>query len=155
AAGRPGDVVVLTKPLGTGIIATAVKAGQASAESALTAQRSMATLNRLAAAAAQRHGVRAGTDITGFGLAGHAAAVARERQITLEPRLADPPVLPGALELAPRSQPGGLQANRRQYQPLVEDVAAPDDVRCALAYDPQTSGGLFLLVPAAAADALL
>ena len=155
AAGRPGDVVVLTKPLGTGVIATAVKAGQAPPEIALAAQRSMATLNRIPAAVARRHGVRAATDITGFGLAGHTANVARESHLTIEIRLADLPLLPGARDLSARYQPAGLKANRRQFEPFVEDAAAADEALRALAYDPQTSGGLLLLVPEAAADALL
>jgi len=155
AGGRAGDVVVLTKPLGTGIIATAVKAGQAPADAALAAQQSMATLNRIPAAVALRHGVCAATDITGFGLAGHTANVARESGVTIEIRLADLPLLPGARELSARFQPAGLKANRRQFEPLVEDSAVADEELRALAYDPQTSGGLLLLVPEAAADALL
>jgi len=155
AGGRAGDVVVLTKPLGTGIIATAVKAGQAPADAALAAQQSMATLNRIPAAVALRHGVCAATDITGFGLAGHTANVARESGVTIEIRLADLPLLPGARELSARYQPAGLKANRRQFEPLVEDSAVADEELRALAYDPQTSGGLLLLVPEAAADALL
>jgi selenide, water dikinase len=155
AGGRAGDVVVLTKPLGTGIIATALKAGQAPAEAALAAQQSMATLNRIPAAVALRHGVRAATDITGFGLAGHTANVARESGVTIEIRLGDLPLLPAARDLSARHQPAGLKANRRQFEPLVEDAAAPDEALRALAYDPQTSGGLLLLVPEAAAAALL
>jgi selenide,water dikinase len=155
AGGRVGETLVLTKPLGTGVIATALKAGKAPEESALASQRSMATLNRIPAAVAQRHGVRAATDITGFGLAGHAAAVARESGLTLEIRLAALPLLPGARELAPTFQPGGLKANRRQFEPLVEDGAAPDEAARALVFDPQTSGGLLLLVPAETAPALL
>jgi len=155
AAGKAGDVVVLTKPLGTGVIATALKAGQAPEEAALASQRSMATLNRIPAAVAQRHGVRTATDITGFGLAGHAAAVARESHLSLELRLADLPLLPAARELAPGFQPSGLKMNRQHFAPLVEDRAAEDEPLRALVYDPQTSGGLLLLVPEAAASALL
>jgi selenide,water dikinase len=155
AGGQAGDVVVLTTRLGTGVIATAVKAGHAPADVALASQRSMATLNRIPAAVALRHGVRAATDITGFGLAGHTANVARESHVTIELRLADLPLLPGARELSARYQPAGLKANRRQFEPLVDDTAAPDDALRALAYDPQTSGGLLLLVPEASAEALL
>jgi selenide,water dikinase len=115
----------------------------------------MAVLNRIPAAVARRHGVRAATDITGFGLAGHTANVARESRLSIEIRLADLPLLPGARELSARYQPAGLKANRRQFEPLVEDTAAPDEALRALAYDPQTSGGLLLLVPEAAAAALL
>jgi selenide,water dikinase len=155
ALGKPGQTVVLTKPLGTGVIATAVKGGKAPPETALAAQRSMATLNRIPAAVAQRYGVRAATDITGFGLAGHAAAVARESHLTIELRLADLPLLPGARDLALSFQPAGLRSNRKQFEPLVEDEAGPDDAARALVFDPQTSGGLLLLVPSEAADALL
>jgi selenide,water dikinase len=155
AVGKPGQTVVLTKPLGTGVVATALKAGQAPEETALASQRSMATLNRIPAAVAQRHGVRAATDITGFGLVGHAAAVARESGITIEIRLADLPVLPGARELSDRFQASGLKANRRQFEPLVQDEGAADEAARVLAFDPQTSGGLLLLVPAEATGALL
>jgi selenide, water dikinase len=155
AGGRPGDVLVLTKALGTGVIATALKAGQAPPEVVASATRSMAALNRDAALAAVRAGVRGGTDVTGFGLAGHASALARESRLSLEIRLAALPLLPGALELAPRFQPGGLKANRRQFEPRVEQVAEVDEPRLTLVYDPQTSGGLLLLAPEAGADALL
>ena len=154
AAGRAGDVLVLTKPLGTGVIATALKAGRAPEDAVGAATRSMATLNRDAAAVALRHGVRAATDVTGFGLVGHAAGIARESRLTLEIDTRALPLLPGARELAAAFQPGGLHSNRRQFEPLVEDLAAPDDALRALLYDPQTSGGLLLLVPREEADAL-
>jgi selenide,water dikinase len=155
ARGHEGDVLVLTKPLGTGIIATALKAGEAPDEAAAASQRSMSTLNRIPAAVAARHGVRAATDITGFGLAGHAAAVARQSGITLEIRLGLLPLLPGARELSARFQPAGLKANRREFESRVDDRAAPDEPLRAIAYDPQTSGGLLLLVPPHAAGPLL
>src|SRR5206468_5299006 len=120
AGGRPGDVVVLTKPLGTGVIATALKAGRAPEAAVAASTRSMATLNREAAESALRHGVRAATDVTGFGLAGHASNVARESRLTLEIRPADLPLLEAARELAPGFQAGGLKANRRQFEPQVE-----------------------------------
>lgn len=148
AGGRPGDALVLTKPLGTGVIATALKAGKAPAESVAAATRSMATLNRIPAAVANRHGVRAATDITGFGLFGHASALARESRLSLSFRAADLPLLPGALDLAPSFQPKGLRANRERYEGLVAygGGLATEPIE-ALFYDPQTSGGLLLLVP--------
>lgn len=155
AGGRPGDVVVLTKPLGTGVIATAVKAGRAPEPVAFEAGRVMATLNQGAAAAAVRHGVKGATDITGFGLLGHGAALARESRVTLQIRAESVPFLPGALELAPLFQAGGLKANRLEFEPAVEYRAEPDEAVRALLFDPQTSGGLLLLVPEAAADALI
>ena len=155
AGGRGGEILVLTKPLGTGVIATALKAGKAPAESVAAATESMSRLNREASAAALRHGVAAATDITGFGLIGHAAVVPRESGQTVEIRAADLPLLPRAGELAPRFQSAGLKANRRQFEPEVEYRVDPRDEMKALLYDPQTSGGLFLLVPEAEAAALL
>jgi len=155
AGGRGGEVLVLTKPLGTGVIATALKAGHAPADAVAASTASMARLNRAAAEAALRHGVSAATDITGFGLVGHASAVARHSGLTLEIRAGDLPLLPGATELAPRFQPAGLKANRREFEREVEYRARLGDEMEALLYDPQTSGGLFLLVPEAETAALL
>src|SRR5688572_10327597 len=104
AAGRAGDVLVLTKPLGTGILATALKAGRAPDAAIAAATQSMSQLNRIPSVIAARNGVRAATDITGFGLAGHAAGIARESGLTLEFRAAALLLLPGALDLAPSSQ---------------------------------------------------
>jgi selenide, water dikinase len=155
AQGKPGDVLVLTKPLGTGVIATALKAGKAPAEAVEASTWSMANLNRIPATVARRHGVRAGTDVTGFGLVGHALNVARESGLTFEVETAAIPLLPGALDLASTFQAAGLKANRRQFEPSVEVRAALEPAREALLYDPQTSGGLLLLVPEANAEALL
>jgi selenide,water dikinase len=154
AGGRAGDVLVLTKPLGTGVIATALKAGQAPAEVVAAATRAMSTLNARASEVALRHDVQAATDITGFGLAGHAAAIGRESHLTLEIESGALPLLPGALELAPRFQPGGLKANDKQFGPMVHERAGIDPALRALVFDPQTSGGLLLLVGAAAVAGL-
>jgi len=154
ARGRAGEELFLTKPLGTGVIATALKAGRAPEEALAASTLSMATLNRSAAEAAVRHGVRCATDITGFGLVGHAAAVARQSRLTLEIEAAALPLLPRAKELAPSFQAGGLKANRRQFEPDVEYAGHPDEATAALLYDPQTSGGLLLLVPAERSSAL-
>jgi selenide,water dikinase len=154
ALGRAGDVAVLTKPLGTGVITTALKAGRAPAGAVEASTLSMATLNKAAAEAAQRHGARCATDITGFGLAGHALGVARESRLTLEIEAGALPLLPHAEELAPSSQAGGLKANRRQFEPSVEYRSNPSEPLRALLYDPQTSGGLLVLLPEAAAGAL-
>jgi selenide,water dikinase len=156
AAGRAGDVLVLTKPLGTGILATALKAGRAPEAAAAAATQSMAQLNRIPSVIAVRNGVRAATDITGFGLAGHAAGIARESRLTLEIRAASLPLLPGALELATAFPPGGLKANRRQFGPLVRFATPePEAALQAMFFDPQTSGGLLLLVPEANREAVL
>jgi len=155
AMARPGDTVVLTKPLGTGLVATALKAGHASQEAVESATRSMSSLNNIAAAMALRHGVKAATDVTGFGLAGHAAAVARESGVTIELRAALLPMLPGVLDLVLRFQPGGLKANRLEFGPQIDDRAVAGDERRALLFDPQTSGGLLLFVPAGNVEELL
>ncbi len=154
-SGRADELLVLTKPLGTGVVATALKAGQAPEDSLAAAVRSMSTLNRAAAGAALRHGVACATDVTGFGLAGHAATVARESSLSLEIWASQLPLLPGALELAPRFQAGGLKANRREFEPRIEYRAEPAEALRTLLFDPQTSGGLLLLVPESEREALL
>lgn len=155
AGGRPGQVLVLTKPLGTGVVATALKAGEAPEEAVLAAARWMVAINREACGSALRHGVTGATDVTGFGLLGHAAALARESGVSLEIEARALPLLPGALALAPRFQAGGLRANRREFEPRLAVDGPVDDARLALLFDPQTSGGLLLLVPEGEADAVL
>lgn len=155
AGARAGDVLVLTKPLGTGVIATALKAGQAPPPAVEAATQSMAELNRIASAVALRFGAHAATDVTGFGLAGHAAGMARESRVTLEIEGAALPLLPLAAELAPRFQAAGLKANRRHFEDGVEYTADLDAARVALLFDPQTSGGLLLALPAASAQGAL
>jgi selenide,water dikinase len=155
AAAQPGDILVLTKPLGTGVIATAQKAGLAREESVRAATASMLRLNRIPAELARRYLARAATDITGFGFLGHALCLARESRVGLEidPNLL--PLLPGALELAESSQAGGLKANRKQFAGQVDfQGEVPPDL-LTLLYDPQTSGGLFLSMPEDRAGPLL
>jgi selenide, water dikinase len=147
AGGHPGDVLILTKPLGTGVIATALKAGEAPEAAVAASTLSMTTLNRAASEAAVRHGLRAATDITGFSLVGHSSGIARESALTLEIEATRLPLLPHALELVPRFQSKGLKANRRQFERLVEYHGTFDPALQALLFDPQTSGGLLLLAP--------
>jgi selenide,water dikinase len=155
AGGDAGQILVLTKPLGTGVVATALKAGRAPDAALVAATRSMTALNREASEAALRHGVTGGTDVTGFGLLGHAAALARESGLTLEVHAHEVPVLPDAIELAPAHQAAGLKANRLAFELHVEYMGAVDGARRSLLYDPQTSGGLLLLVPEEEAPAFL
>jgi len=155
AGGKAGDVLVLTKPLGTGVLATALKAGAAPADAIAAATLSMATLNAQAAEAAGNAGASAATDITGFGLLGHALNVARESGLSLEIHAADLPLLPGAREHAERYQAGGLKANRRQFEPQVEWRPRPEPAIEALLFDPQTSGGLFVLVAEGAVEVMV
>jgi selenide,water dikinase len=155
AGGRPGQVLVLTKPLGTGIVSTALKAGQAPTVALEAATDSMARLNREASEAALARGVTGATDVTGFGLVGHAEPLARESGVTLEIQARELPLLPAVLELALRHQAGGLKANRLAFELLVEYRGEPDAALRALLFDPQTSGGLLVLVPEAELDGLV
>jgi selenide,water dikinase len=147
SGGRAGLALVLTKPIGTGVVATALKAGRAGAEAVEAASRSMARLNDRAGAAALRLGAAAATDVTGFGLAGHGRILARASGIRLEIEAARIPLLPGARALARDFAPGGLRANRREFEPSVEYAVEPDEDVKTLLFDPQTSGGLLFLLP--------
>ncbi len=156
AGARPGDVVVLTKRLGTGVISTALKRGIASDSDVNASIESMLTLNRDAGEAMVRFGANGCTDITGFGLIGHAREMALASGATIEIDVDALRFLPGALEYARKGAiPGGLKNNRefascavdseRPLEPGVED----------LLYDPQTSGGLLITLPEAAATGFL
>ncbi len=149
AGARPGDVLALTKPLGTGVVSTALKRGIARAEDVEAAIASMLVLNRIECEA---HGC---TDITGFGLIGHAREMARASGVTLEIDSSKLRFLPGALEYAAAgAQPGGL-GNNRDFASCSVSLAAniAPEVE-ALLYDPQTSGGLLLALPESAAAGL-
>lgn len=156
AGARPGDVLVLTKPLGTGVVTTAIKADAAPDDVVRRAIRVMATLNRDAAGAAREAGVRAGTDVTGFGLLGHLRTMLRASGVGASLRWADVPLLEGAAALASAGHvPGG---STRNLSDLAEQVRwgadVPEPVRVLLT-DAQTSGGLLLCVPPSAVDGLL
>lgn len=147
AAARPGDRLLLTKPLGTGVLSTALKQGKLEAGPLRRLTRSMATLNRAAAEAGVEFGARAATDITGYGLLGHASQLADASQVTLRLHPRESWFLPRALEFAAAGvAPGGLAKNREFYGPRVESDGVSAAVLDGL-YDPQTSGGLLLAVP--------
>jgi selenide,water dikinase len=152
---RAGDALVLTKALGTGIIATALKFGRATEAQAQPAVQSMVRLNRAAARIARTlppDAVHACTDITGFGLVGHACEVAEASGATLTFHAPGLPILPGAEALAATSLPGGGRTNQEHFGARVRiDPAVPDTTRL-VAFDPQTSGGLLLAIDPAAAD---
>ncbi len=154
---QPGDVLVLTKPIGTGILTTAAKAGMAPAGSMEVAIAAMATLNRDAAAAMNEVGANACTDVTGFGLLGHAREVAVASKVDLEFRADTVPLLPGAREAALDGRvPGGTRENLRYLMPhLSFENRAVDETALLLLADAQTSGGLLISVPESRADALL
>ena len=159
AGAVPGDALILTKPLGTGVITTALKQGKAEPAWVERAIQSMTTLNRAASALAiDCSGVHAITDVTGFGLMGHGREMALGSGVTLEIETARLPLIDGALNAVRMGAiPGGLLANRDFAECLVQDSEGsliPDDLR-ALLYDPQTSGGLLISVAHESADELL
>jgi len=152
---REGDVLVLTKALGTGVIGTALKKGVASEASVAAMVASMTTLNRAACEAMLQFNVHGCTDITGFGLLGHAREMALASGLTLEIETARVPLLPGALEAYNAGAiPGGLKNNREFASCAVETNAGIDPSVEGLLYDPQTSGGLLITLPPADAERL-
>jgi len=156
AGARPGDALVLSKPLGTGVVTTAAKAEMVDSTNLSTALRWMATLNREAAEALHDIGPHAVTDVTGFGLAGHAAEMAMASGVGVELDLAALPLLPGALEAAATGLvPAGAGKNRTSLASVLEIDGGADELRVDLCLDPQTSGGLLAAVPANAAEALV
>lgn len=143
-----GDAVVFTKALGTGVIGTALKKGIASAESVAAATHSMLQLNRDACEAMLRFDTHGCTDITGFGMMGHAREMALASDVTIELEVRRVPLLPGALEAAKAGAiPGGLRNNRDFAACSVETTGSPDAALIDLLYDPQTSGGLLITLP--------
>jgi selenide,water dikinase len=145
---RPGDTLILTKPLGTGTITTAVKRGTVEPAHLDEAIASMMRLNRAAAQAAQTADVRAATDITGFGLIGHASEMAAAGDVRFRIRFAALPWLPGALGYAENwIFAGGAHSNHAYYNHLVRYTCPVADWQETLLHDPQTSGGLLIAVP--------
>lgn len=156
AGAQPGDVLVLTKALGAGIIATAIKAGAASDSVVAAAVTSMATLNRGAAEAMVAAGLRAATDVTGFGLLGHLRSMLRASDVSARLRAADVPLLEGAAELlAAGHVPGGTRRNLEDLAPDVTFDPAVSDAHRTLLADAQTSGGLLMAVPPDRLDGVL
>jgi selenide,water dikinase len=188
AGAQPGDSLILTKPLGTGVVSTAIKKGLAKPDWIAAAVQSMTTLNKQAAeiiTGADRYSrschsespqsggeepavpsirhaeagelafrVHALTDVTGFGIIGHAREILLASNVSLELHASKIPILPGAFDCIRAGHiPGGLRNNRDFAECLVEyDAAVPDDLRTIL-YDPQTAGGLLISTPNA--DALV
>jgi selenide, water dikinase len=149
AGARPGDVVMLTKPIGTGVIATAIKYDRAPQRAVDAAIETMLALNRAAAEILQelpRGSVHACTDVTGFGLIGHAEEVAEASHVTIHVVAGAVPLIDGALDLARRNRSGGLGTNEAYFRAGVRVAAMVDPDRLALLYDPQTSGGLLVTV---------
>lgn len=153
---KPGDKLILTKPLGIGIISTALKAGAADKKTIAKATKSMLTLNDKAAELMQEVGVHACTDITGFGFIGHAAQLAQNSQVGINIDLAALPVFPEAFEFAKQGFcPGGLYMNKEFYSPHLKISNKIPTYRQDILFDPQTSGGLLLSLAPAKAERLL
>src|SRR5262245_15292985 len=156
ANARPGDQLVLTKPLGTGFVTTAHKAGACPDEVLKTACASMIQLNDIGRDAMLEAGAHAATDITGFGLAGHAYEMAEGSNMALILEMRQLPLLPGVEELARRPYLTRASKTNREYvAPGLRVEGRPDSTRLEFFYDAQTSGGLLISVPADRVDALV
>ena len=156
AGAQPGDVLFLTKPLGTGLITTALKNGVAKDVHVAEAIRWMTTLNRAAQEAVTDLQIHACSDITGFSLAGHSSEIATKSWVGIELEVSTLPVIDGALDYARAGQvSGGLMRNRAHFEGARVQIAdsMPDELRL-LCFDPQTSGGLLLAVDPAAVEAV-
>jgi selenide,water dikinase len=144
---KPGDRLVITKPIGNGILATAIKQGTLDSRATAEVIDLMRALNDAASRAALDVGARCATDVTGFGLLGHASHIARASGVTLQFQVSAVPVLTGAPEAwRAGARPGGGTRNRDYVDPMVTWGPATDVDR-ALLTDPQTSGGLLVAVP--------
>lgn len=156
AAALPGDRLILTKPLGTGVLINAFRAGKLDETGLEPALKEMERLNSAASSLALKHGTHAATDITGFGLAGHALEVARASSVGLRIEFGGLPVHEAFYEMVDRGiSTGSTPENIRHAAPLLEDTAGLDGPRTKLLHDPQTSGGLLVSVPAVSAAALV
>jgi selenide,water dikinase len=158
AGARPGDVLLLTKPLGSGVLTTAARADRIDRTGLEPAIETMRRLNLYARNIAVDHDVHAATDVTGFGLAGHLWEIADRSGVAIRIDLDALPVLPGTLDLLGAGvMAGGLSRNQAHYTGIPNGVRVDfgaDPRRVLLAFDPQTSGGLVFAVPAGRADAL-
>jgi selenide,water dikinase len=153
---RAGDLLVLTKPLGTGFVTTAFKAGRCPPDVISAAVDSMRQLNVVGRDAALEFGAHAATDITGFGLAGHAGEMAQASHVTIALEIGRLPTLPGAEELARRgSKTRASATNRRFAEPHMRIEGHPDETRLEFAFDAQTSGGMLISVEESRGDELV
>ncbi len=155
AGAQPGDVLFLTKPLGTGIVGTAIKFDRVSAALADQAVASMRMLNRIAAEAIQTltlGAVHACTDITGFGLAGHASEMAAASGVTIAIDAGRLPLFDGVLAIARQNKSGGMGSNEEHFGPFVRIADGIDADLASLLFDPQTSGGLLIAASPGRAD---
>jgi len=151
-----GDALILSKRLGTGVITTALKRDIADPQHVAAAVASMSRLNHVASRLAQRHDVHAMTDITGFGLVGHALEMAKLSGLDFRLNMGDIALLPGTIEYARKGVfPGGMERNREYYSQWLRVEGELAQHERDLLFDPQTSGGLLMSVAADRAGALL
>src|SRR5438876_251356 len=156
AGARPGDAIILTKPIGTGVISTGIKVGKAPAAVVSESIATMLTPGKFAAEAIVKFDVKGATDVTGFSLLGHAWEVARASNVTIEINSAQVPLINGALELAMAGLMTGADKTNREY--VGEDISIAEGIDPNLGkllYDPQTAGGLLLAIAKDKADELL
>jgi selenide,water dikinase len=152
----PGDQLVLTKPLGTGIISTALKGGMASSEAIRKIVESMVALNRKASERMEAFGVHACTDITGFGFMGHALEMVSASQVGMVIQSKNIPIFPEAMEYARLGLiPGGAHSNRQFFSCRVDVDSRVPSLLIDILYDPQTSGGLLISLPSEKAERLV
>jgi len=147
AGARPGDAIILTKPIGTGVISTGIKKAKASPEVVAESIATMLTPGKYAAEAIAKFDVKGATDVTGFSLMGHAWELACASSVTIEIDSAHVPLINGALELARSGMMTGADKTNREY--VGEDVSIADDIDPSLIklfFDPQTAGGLLLAI---------
>jgi selenide, water dikinase len=153
---KPGDSLILTKPLGTGIISTAMKSGKASKSTITAITKLMATLNGKASELMLKHGAEACTDVTGFGFIGHLQQMAKNSGLAVKVDTASVPHFKEALKFAAMGlNPGGLDRNRNFYKGSVKIKGNLPENLEDLLYDPQTSGGLLIAIKSTKAGSLL
>ena len=156
AGAKVGDKLILTKPLGTGIIGTAIKGGLADEEIIAEVTKYMVALNKRASELMQEIGVNACTDITGFGLIGHACEMAQNNEIGMMIYAASVPIFAEAIEFARMGLvPGGTYRNKEFRSNMVETIGDIPEHMHDILFDPQTSGGLLISVSAMKAELLL
>jgi selenide, water dikinase len=148
AGAQSGDVVILTKPIGTGVISTGIKFGKASDSVISASVGTMLTPGRFAADAMREFDIKGATDVTGFSLLGHAWEMAKASKVTIEIHAGSVPVIAGALDLASAGMlTSGDQTNRQYVGDDVEIAETVDENLLKLLFDPQTAGGMLIAVP--------
>ena len=153
---RPGDAIILTKPLGTGVISTGIKRGKASESVVKASVETMLTPGKFAAEAMREFGVKGATDVTGFSLLGHAWEMACASNVTIEIDSASVPLLDGAMELASQGMLTGADKTNREYVGSDVKIAESVDANLVkLLFDPQTAGGMLIAVEDGKTEALL